>query len=272
MVLGLLVISAIPTVTGVAQGISSKKQQNAAMKEKIKFNMTATLAVDGGPPTEAWIVLAGGKVSCVRKPCFFFCLVPQTRETGQSLTMINPITQKKMYIDHPDASRPGHKFNGYYFKYPSEQGYQGLVSTIQDDPPMLNWLYVDAATGAVRYGSRKDTVGHIYGPWGWSSDEKFLTMDEDDWRFMAVEEEDDEGMLVWAVYLSRDRDGSLKPKAERQEQEQEQQQEEGEGVDVRYTHKWAPIKLLRKLQLGVESGWVKGPRGEASQSGNNNNS
>lgn len=64
MVLGLLVISAIPTVTGVAQGISSKKQQNAAMKEKIKFNMTATLAVDGGPPTEAWIVLANGRVSC----------------------------------------------------------------------------------------------------------------------------------------------------------------------------------------------------------------
>lgn len=63
MVLGLLIISAIPTVTGVAEGISSKKQQNAAMKEKIKFNMTATLSVDGGPPTEAWIVLHGGRVS-----------------------------------------------------------------------------------------------------------------------------------------------------------------------------------------------------------------
>lgn len=63
MVLGLLMIAAIPTVTGVAQGISSKKTQNAQMKEKIKFNMTATLAVDGGPPTEAWIVLRNGRVS-----------------------------------------------------------------------------------------------------------------------------------------------------------------------------------------------------------------
>lgn len=133
---------------------------------------------------------------------------------------------------------------------------------------MLNWLYVDAATGALRYGSRKDTVGHVYGPWGWSEDEQFLTMDEDDWRFMAVEEEDDEGMLVWAVYLSRDRDGSLKPKAERGG-EDEGQEEEEQVEDVRYTQKWAPIRLMRKLQLGVESGYVKGPRGEASQSGNN---
>lgn len=65
MVLGLLIVTAIPTVTGVAEAISSKKQQNAQMKEKIKFNMTATLSIDGGPPTEAWVVLYGGRVSSV---------------------------------------------------------------------------------------------------------------------------------------------------------------------------------------------------------------
>lgn len=64
MVLGLMVVTAIPTVIGVAEAISSQKQQNAQMKEKIKFNMTATLSIDGGPPTEAWIVLLGGRVSC----------------------------------------------------------------------------------------------------------------------------------------------------------------------------------------------------------------
>lgn len=180
-----------------------------------------------------------------------------------------------MWVDHPTAPRPGHKFNGYYFKYPSEQGYQGMVSTIQDDPPMLNWLYVDKDTGAVNYGSRKDTVGHIIGPWGWSEDEQFLTMDEDDWRFIAVEEEvpldgddaDGEGMegretkKCWAVYFSRDRDGSLKPKAERANEDEDEDEDDEEGVDVRYTHMWAPIKLLRKLQLGVDSSWVKGSAG-----------
>lgn len=74
MVLGLLVLTAIPTVTGVAQGISSKKQENAAMKEKIKFNMTAVLSVDGGPPTEAWIVLRDGRVS--GNTCFLLLCPP----------------------------------------------------------------------------------------------------------------------------------------------------------------------------------------------------
>lgn len=202
-----------------------------------------------------------------------------------------------MYIDHPDAPRPGHKFNGYYFKYPSEQGYQGLVSTIQDDPPMLNWMYVDKDTGAVRYGSRKDTVGHVIGPWAWSEDEQFLTMDGDDWRFIAVEEdvpsppppppvatnegettneqqqhedEDEDAQETrqkcWAVYLSRDRDGSLKPKAERGQQGGEEGEDsetnDSEPIDVRYTHRWAPIRLLRKLQLGVNSHYVGGKTGK----------
>lgn len=199
-----------------------------------------------------------------------------------------------MYIDHPDAPRPGHKFNGYYFKYPSEQGYQGMVSTIADDPPMLNWMYVDKHTGAVRYAGRKDTEGHIIGPWGWSEDEQFLVIDDDDWRFIAVEEDEPEevegetasdaqhegeaegrkakqgngGRLktkCWAVYLSRDQNGYLKPKAEQPKEgedseEEESEDEDEEEEDVRFTHKWAPIKLVRKLQLGVQSGWEKGPR------------
>lgn len=227
MVIGLMVLTAIPSVIGVAEAISSQKQQNAQMKEKIKFNMTATLSVDGGPPTEAWIVLLGGR----------------------------------MWIDHPQAPLPGHKFNGYYFKYPSEQGYQGLVSTISDDPPMLNWMYADKDTGAVMYGARKDTAGHVVGPWGWTEDEKFLTIDEDDWRFIAVEVEVGAGKKCWEVFLSRDRDGSLKPKAERGQDGETNEEEEEDAFDPRLSsYRWAPIKLLRKLQLGVDSHWVGGKK------------
>lgn len=68
MVIGLLVLTSIPTVTGVAQGISAKKQENAKLKEKIKFNMTATLSIDEGPPKESWIVLAAGRVSGLMSP------------------------------------------------------------------------------------------------------------------------------------------------------------------------------------------------------------
>lgn len=166
-----------------------------------------------------------------------------------------------------------------------------MVSTISDDPPMLNWIFVDKDSGAIRYGSRKDSEGHVIGPWGWTEDEQFLIIDGDDWRFMAVEEdvppdqpradggetaneqngedEDQEDLegngKCWAVYLSRDRDGSLKPKAERPQEgedsdEDSEDEDEDEPLDVRYTHKWVPIRLMRKLQLGVESGWLKGPR------------
>lgn len=174
--------------------------------------------------------------------------------------------KQQMWIDHPQEPLPGHKFNGYYFKYPSEQGYQGLVSTIADDPPMLNWMYADKDTGAIRYGSRKDTTGHVVGPWGWSEDEQFLTIDGDDWRFIAVEVEVAAGgqaRKCWEVFLSRDQNGSLKPKAEQeQEQDGEEKDEEGEEeepFDPRLSpYRWAPIKLLRKLQLGVDSRYVGG--------------
>ena len=53
---------------GVAQGIYAKKQENAKLKEKIKFNITATLSIDGGLPKESWIVLAAGRVSRLISP------------------------------------------------------------------------------------------------------------------------------------------------------------------------------------------------------------
>lgn len=150
-----------------------------------------------------------------------------------------------MYIDHPDAPRPGHKFTGYYFTYPSEAQHRGLVSTIAEDPPMLNWIYVDKDTSAVKFGGRKDTLEHTIGPWGWSSDENFLTLEGDDSRFIAVEDAENKN---WTVYLVTDRDGMSETGAA------------GGTEDVRQSHRWAPIKLRRRMQLGMESRYVKGEK------------
>ncbi|KAJ9149096.1 hypothetical protein NKR23_g4664 [Pleurostoma richardsiae] len=243
MVIGLLTIGAIPTVIGVGEAISAQKRQNAAMKEKAKFHLTATLSVDGGPAEEAFCILTDGQ----------------------------------LYIDHSSAPKPGHKFTGYYFTYPSEAQHRGLVSTIADDPPMLNWLYVDKDTGALRYGGRKDTLGHVIGPWGWSADEEYLTLHGDDTRFIAVE---DEESRKWTVWLALDRDGRLEPVGQPSlpagegasanvsggpggDQTQAAGEEEGAGgelVDVRTCRKWAPIKLRRRMQLGMESRYVKGEK------------
>lgn len=124
----------------------------------------------------------------------------------------------------------GHKFCGWYFTYPSEEKHLGLVSTIMDDPPMLNWIFVDKDTGALRYGGRKDTLEHVIGPWGWSADEHFLVLEENGGSFVAKKAreggEDDER---WSVFWDPDK-------------------------KMRHTR---PLRLRRRMQLGVDSKYVR---------------
>ncbi|TDZ75094.1 hypothetical protein CTRI78_v000007 [Colletotrichum trifolii] len=195
MVIGLLAIAAIPTVIGTGQAVSAQKKQNAASKEQAKFSLTATMTVDG------------------------------KREEAPCVLVENKARSPNM------APAPGHKFSGYYFNYPSEEQYRGLVSTISEDPPMLNWIYVDADTRAVKHGGRKDTVGHVIGPWGWTDDDKYLMLRGSGLGFVAVLEDDGR----WAVYW--DPDGRLR-----------QGYEPDECVE---------IALRRQMALGIESAYVR---------------
>ncbi|KAL6868797.1 hypothetical protein ACO1O0_000115 [Amphichorda felina] len=70
----------------------------------------------------------------------------------------------KLFLDFPHDPVQDHRLYGYYFKYPGEKQHLGLVSTISDDPPILNWIFVDRDSGALRYGGRKDTIDHVIGP------------------------------------------------------------------------------------------------------------
>ncbi|KAF4469333.1 hypothetical protein FALBO_3775 [Fusarium albosuccineum] len=197
MVIGLLAIAAIPTVTGVGNAISAQKKQNANLsKEQEKFHMSFVLRQDG-----------------------------KVQELGTGV-----VADKKLYLDLPDSPVQGHKFLGWYFKYPSEEGHLGLVSMVSDDPPALNWIYVDKDTHAVTYGGRKDTVGHVIGPWGWSDDDRFLTLEDDHDSFVAVR--DDKG---WAVFW--DPEGHVEDEAD-------------EGT-------CQPVRLRRRLQFGMESRYVR---------------
>ncbi|KAF4826791.1 hypothetical protein CGCTS75_v008775 [Colletotrichum tropicale] len=216
MVIGLLTIAAIPTVIGTGQAVSAQKKQNAAAKEQAKFSLTATMAIDG-KREEAPCVLVDNKASL---SSLFATL----------LRVISSIICK-LWINHSMAPAPGHKFSGYYFNYPSEENYRGLVSTISDDPPMLNWIYVDADTRAVRHGGRKDTIGHVIGPWGWTEDERHLMLRGSGMGFVAALEDDGR----WAVYW--DPDGRLR-----------QGYEPDECIE---------IVLRRQMALGIESAYVR---------------
>lgn len=124
-----------------------------------------------------------------------------------------------------DISPPLHAFAGFYIQYPDDDRSppeRGLVSTISDDPPMLNWVYCDKNTYELRYGNRSASIEHIVGEWDWTDDESCVTLDG--WEgFVAIDEwdgadEDDttewgrEG-LRWSIYFDMD-DNGLKGKRE----------------------------------------------------------
>jgi hypothetical protein len=172
----------------------------------------------------------------------------------------------QLWIDHPSFPTPGHKFTGWYFAYPSEEKPMGLVSTIADDPPMLNWVFVDKDSGLVRHGGRQDTLGgHTVGPWYWSNDEQWLTLEGDGCQFVAVQMENKKWAVAWDKdgRFSKARAAGKKPGGA-SETETETDHETGSdsgGSRSRRPRKWVPIMLHRKMQLGMESKYVKGENG-----------
>ncbi|KIW14339.1 hypothetical protein PV08_07121 [Exophiala spinifera] len=111
---------------------------------------------------------------------------------------------------HSTGRGNSHPFAGYYLPYP-DSGYEGLVSTISDNPPMLNWIYVDKKTYEVKYGLRVDAQPNITGPFDCTRQDRRMTLQG--WEgFVAVEEQESPG--VWALYFDGDDDG-LKSKVPR---------------------------------------------------------
>lgn len=110
--------------------------------------------------------------------------------------------QNEFEIDDHENKEPfGHPFAGYFLPYPDSK-YEGLVSTICDDPPVLNWIYVDRETHEVKYGVRVDAQGNITGPFDCTRQDRRMTLEG--WEgFVAVEESPG----LWALYFDRNDDG-----------------------------------------------------------------
>ncbi|KAK5627375.1 hypothetical protein RRF57_003090 [Xylaria bambusicola] len=109
--------------------------------------------------------------------------------------------QPASHDEESEAFDGGYPFSGYYLPYPDTK-YEGLVSTISDDPPVLNWIYVDKETYEVKYGLRTDAQPHLTGPFDCTRQDRRMTFEG--WEgFVAVE--DYPGM--WALYFDRDDDG-----------------------------------------------------------------
>ncbi|KAJ4295442.1 hypothetical protein N0V90_007454 [Kalmusia sp. IMI 367209] len=116
-----------------------------------------------------------------------------------------PIVLKdgKLWIDTGTSNGApfGHQYAGYYLPYPDTK-YEGLVTTITDVAPIMNWVYIDKDTYEVKYGVRLDAQPNITGPFDCTRQDRRLTFDG--WEgWCAVEE----FPTLWALYFDKDDDG-----------------------------------------------------------------
>lgn len=77
----------------------------------------------------------------------------------------------------------------------------GLVTSIQDSPPMLNWIYADKETHELKYGNRSQSCENVPAPWDWRDEETTIVLEKQR-GFFAVKEGDGS----WAVYFDRNWD------------------------------------------------------------------
>ena len=109
----------------------------------------------------------------------------------------------KLWIDTgtEDGSPLGHPYAGYYLPYP-DTNHEGLVTTITDVAPIMNWVYVDKETGEVKYGVRADAQPNLTGPFDCTRQDRRLTFDG--WEgWCAVEE----APGLWGLYFDLGDDG-----------------------------------------------------------------
>lgn len=213
MVLGLLTITSIPTVTGVAQGVSEQRRQNqqkvdAKRMEKFCMDVVCEEGKDEHNLSGKRVVLKDEKVRTISEALF------------HRMALLTRLIILQAYLDDPSPShrslKPSHTAQAFYISYPETEETKahprglGLVSTVSDDPPMLNWLYADKDTHEVKYGNRTQSIAHVVGPWDWADEETTVTLEKKD-MFVAVEEEDGK----WAVYFDRDEDWCERVLAER---------------------------------------------------------
>ena len=177
MVVGLLTLAAIPTTIAVAQGISAQKNQSKEKKEN-KLLRKFTLS------------------------CYCEGLYPEKPNRLEQSIHNCPIilADNKVWIRPRTSSQAGHAFCGFYIQYPDEQRPpplpRGLVTTISDDPPMLNWIYVDKNTLELKHGNRTQSIAHRVGNWGYNNgvDEDEIMYNEGNGVAEEAEEEDPGGL------------------------------------------------------------------------------
>ena len=182
MVIGLLVLTAIPSVIGVSQAYSGQKQQEARAleaKQMKKFHIDISCEVD----------------------------VPVVLRNVHGHRVV--LRDDKVWVGKKEATNPsteGYVAEAFFIEYPDPKRNPvpiGLVSQTRAEPPLLNWIYVDNETAELKYGNKSQSIEHTIGPWDWSKDETKVTLKKRQ-RCIAVQKPKSKH---WQLYWDVDNDG-----------------------------------------------------------------
>ncbi|ETN46942.1 uncharacterized protein HMPREF1541_01131 [Cyphellophora europaea CBS 101466] len=185
MVIGLMILTAIPTVTGVAQAISGqKKREEQAQEEKRMQKFHIDIICEADAP------------------------IVQKEIHGHRIVL----RDDRVFIGEAQATNPsseGYVAEAFYIEYPDKERNPvplGLVSQTRADPPLLNWIYVDNDTAELKYGNKSQSIEHRVGPWDWTKDETYVKFAKAQ-LFVAVE---NPKTKKWQLYWDNDEDGLSK--------------------------------------------------------------
>ena len=121
-------------------------------------------------------------------------------------------------------AQPCHLFNlfeGFYIEYPDDArpppAPMGMVTKVTDDPPLMNWIYIDRFTSEVKHGNRSVSRDHRVGDWG-NTNQDFdgeedentedaggIDLDHEE-RFVAVQPPPGDTQGRWEVYWDHNDD------------------------------------------------------------------
>ncbi|KAF1358501.1 hypothetical protein EJ07DRAFT_166755 [Lizonia empirigonia] len=115
----------------------------------------------------------------------------------------NKSHMRELFADSKVVLRNGR----LYLPYP-DSNFEGLVSTISDEPPQLNWIYLDTGLRVfqISHGLRAEAEGGLTDPWGARvcPDGEIRVLMENWEGFIAVETEEPG---LWGLCFDRYDDG-----------------------------------------------------------------
>lgn len=106
--------------------------------------------------------------------------------------------------------------NGGFYTHPKfpANNTSGMVTVSIEQPPTLRWVFLDANTHEMRWGTMADSEGHTCGPFDWTRDEQYVTLENwEGWLAVRLPEDHIPGQKeeIWRLYFDQNDDGAGLP-------------------------------------------------------------